>query len=314
MTLEQEAPKKSGIFYWSTLAVFLIVLGGSWYFLTPNKNWSSEEKLHNELQYKFQEILSDFVQKKVPRIEQIVFHKVWTKKIKNSNNVKIIFDYSTWTGGDASGKTKVQGEAELRPVSQDVWEVTSVDLTDETVSFDKPLIIRPTAKKIPTYEKDGIPDMQEEIKQEVEKALSDIEKEENEQAVLNVEEGEEEENMEAQESKTEGAEQTSPNPAQETQTSKEPSVEETGTTPPSEAVPTEPVATQPEEAPAKATPEPVETPPTEVATPKAVETPANKSPSKPEEAPGTPTTQETPKPEETSEEGKVPEASPAENQ
>lgn len=125
------------------LAGFIFVLCLSWIYLSQ-PDLDEEERLHGLLQNQFQSAVADLVAKKRPETDEIVFHKVWTKRSSDPRQIEIFFSYSLLTEGEAGGELSIEGSALLEQ-SMDreaFWLVQNFQVTDSSLSFSEPLAIR----------------------------------------------------------------------------------------------------------------------------------------------------------------------------
>ena len=96
----------------ATAVGFTLVLIFSWiYFVGSLSN--EEEQTHSLLQEEFQNLVSDYVAKKHPDVEEIIFHRVWTKNTSTPNQIEIFFHYSLRTTGPAGGELLIKGKSLL---------------------------------------------------------------------------------------------------------------------------------------------------------------------------------------------------------
>ena len=129
--------------YLLPLVGFIFVLYISWFFLSQ-KRLNEEEYLHGLLQERFQSLISNLVVSKHPEIDEIVFHKVWTKKLDTPHKVQILFRYSLILEGDKGGNSEIEGDAILEKSSKqnNTWIVKNFQVTDNVLGFSEPLIIK----------------------------------------------------------------------------------------------------------------------------------------------------------------------------
>ena len=127
-----------------TLTGFIIILCLSWFYLSPPPWSNEEERVHSFLQNQFQTLVSDFVAEKHPEVDNITFHKVWTKNTSDPHQVKIFFNYSLWTKGESGGELLIEGEALLTKSDEEaeLWIVQEFQVTDSIVDFSEPLLIK----------------------------------------------------------------------------------------------------------------------------------------------------------------------------
>ena len=95
-----------------TVAGFILILCLSWFYISQSP-WDEEEQIHAYLQDQFQTLVSDFIAKKHPKIDEIIFHKIWTKSTPDPHRIKIFFNYSLFTKGESGGELLIKGEAIL---------------------------------------------------------------------------------------------------------------------------------------------------------------------------------------------------------
>lgn len=126
-----------------TVVGFILVLYLSWFYFSPS-HLSEEERIHGFLQDRFQTLISDVVANKHPEIDEIIFHKVWTKNISDSGQIKIFFSYSLITQGSAGGSVLIEGEATLEKSlkKKELWIVKDFQITDSLIDFSEPLVIK----------------------------------------------------------------------------------------------------------------------------------------------------------------------------
>ena len=127
-----------------TLLSFVFILTLSWFYLSERDNSGKEEETHAFLQEQFQNLISEAVIQQAPEVEELIFHKVWTKNRKNPDEVKIFFSYSLLTKGQAGGESLLEGEALLKksPEQAGLWIVRNFQITDIAVEFSEPLVIK----------------------------------------------------------------------------------------------------------------------------------------------------------------------------
>ena len=132
----------NGLFF--TVAGFILILCLSWFYLSQPSWNNAEEQMHGNLQNRFQNLIADFVAKKHPEVTEITFHRVWTKNTSNSNEIKIFFNYTLLTEGEAGGELLISGEALLQksPEKESLWVVQNFQVTDSFLDFSEPLLIK----------------------------------------------------------------------------------------------------------------------------------------------------------------------------
>jgi len=127
--------------FWAlTGFIFLLII--SWFYLNQSFFDSEEEQTHSFLQSRFQNLVSDYVDKKYPEITEIIFHKVWTKKTTHPEEIEIFFSYSLLTKGQAGGDLLIDGKALLIQVSTNFWKVQNFQVTESAVDFSEPMLIK----------------------------------------------------------------------------------------------------------------------------------------------------------------------------
>ena len=126
-----------------TVAGFILLPSLSWFYLYQS-HINEEEQIHSHLQDRFQTLVSDFVADKHPEVYKIIFHKIWTKSIPDSSQIKVFFSYSLFTEGETGGSTLIEGEAilEKSPEQEELWTVTDFQTKDSEINFSEPLVIR----------------------------------------------------------------------------------------------------------------------------------------------------------------------------
>ena len=131
--------------FFTTLG-FIFILYLSWIFLS-SVSLREDERLHSFLQNQFQTLVSDLVVKKYSEVEEMVFHKIWTKKLLDPRRIKIIFSYSLMTKGKTGGSVFIEGESLLEKSFEDegTWFVKDFQVTDSLIEFSEPLIIKAKA-------------------------------------------------------------------------------------------------------------------------------------------------------------------------
>ena len=129
--------------YLLTLVGFIFMLYMSWFFLSQRR-LNEEEYLHGLLQERFQSLVSNLAINEHPEIDEIIFHKVWTKKLDDPHKVKILFRYSLLLTGDKGGNSEIEGDAilERSPEREDTWIVNNFQVTDNLLGFSEPLVIK----------------------------------------------------------------------------------------------------------------------------------------------------------------------------
>lgn len=129
----------------ATAIGFILVLVFSWiYFVGSLSN--EEEQLHSRLQEEFQILVSDFVAKKHPDVNEIIFHRVWTKNTSQSHQIKVFFHYSLLTTGPAGGELLIKGESLLEKSTEqkNLWVAKNFKVTNSLVEFSEPMLIKAT--------------------------------------------------------------------------------------------------------------------------------------------------------------------------
>lgn len=94
------------------------------------------------MQIEFQNLISNFIEKKYPEITSIKFHKVWTKKTDQADEIKIFFSYSLTTEGESRGETLLEGSALLKEIQNQVWQVQNFQIKNTEIEFSDPLLIK----------------------------------------------------------------------------------------------------------------------------------------------------------------------------
>ena len=141
----QKINKKIPFSLIGTSVGFVLVLVFSWiYFVGSLSN--DEEQLHSLLQEEFQVLVSDFVATKHPDVNEIVFHRVWTKNTSQPNQIKIFFHYSLLTTGPSGGELLIKGESLLEKSMEQkaLWIAKNFKVTNSVVEFSEPLLIKAT--------------------------------------------------------------------------------------------------------------------------------------------------------------------------
>ena len=125
-----------------SLAGLALLLIFSWIYLEQSSEELSES-VHSALQEKFQSVVSDYVEKNYPTINQITFHKTWTENTSDPNHIKVYFSYSlTIKDNKADSEMIMDGTANLSRTSKNRWLLTNFKVTDSLVEFSQPLIIK----------------------------------------------------------------------------------------------------------------------------------------------------------------------------
>ena len=145
--VKQKVSESFSLASFLTLAGFIFILYFSWSHLQSSRN--EEEELHGFLQDKFQTLVSDFIIKKHPEVDEITFHKVWTKSTSDPNRIKIFFSYSLVTKGEAGGDLLIEGESLLEKSFEvgELWIVKKFQIKDSLLEFSEPLVIRSDLNK-----------------------------------------------------------------------------------------------------------------------------------------------------------------------
>ena len=130
-----------GIF---ALAGFILLLCFSWLYLSRPPVDDEEEQIHSQLQNQFQVLISDLAAKQRPSTDEIVFHKVWTKKSDDPHKIKIFFSYSLKTEGAAGGDLLIKGSADLEKSDEKpgTWLAQNFKITESALDFSQPLLIK----------------------------------------------------------------------------------------------------------------------------------------------------------------------------
>ena len=126
-----------------TVLILIFLLVFTWFYLyKPSFQIQEEEKIHSFLQMEFQNLLSNLIEKQHPEITAINFHKVWTKKTAQSNEIKIFFSYSLTTEGEIGGTAMLSGSALLKKVQNQVWQIQNFKAQNTEIEFSDPLLIK----------------------------------------------------------------------------------------------------------------------------------------------------------------------------
>lgn len=137
--------------YLSTPSIYLIsfifVILITWFYIHNNKN-SSNENTHRWLQEQFQVVISDYIEKNDPQIQEIHFNKIYTKKTNNPLHVEIFFSYTlTIDDSSASGNTHLSGKALLTQKNDRTWVLSNFEVTNSILEFSEPIQIKGHIKK-----------------------------------------------------------------------------------------------------------------------------------------------------------------------
>ena len=126
-----------------TLTSFIFILVLSWFYLSQSHK-QEEEQLHSLLQIKFQNLISDYVAKKHPEVDEIIFHKIWTKSTSDPNQIKFFFHYSLLSTGQSGGDLLIKGESLLEKSAgeKELWIAKDFKVMDSFLTFSEPLVIR----------------------------------------------------------------------------------------------------------------------------------------------------------------------------
>ena len=125
-----------------SLAGFILILSITWIYFSKHQNeLGKNEEKHVWLQNEFQNLLSDLIEKKQPEISEIIFHRIWTKNTKNPKEVKIFFNYSLITRGEAGGRSDLEGSALLKETEKQFWTIYDFTINKSVIDFSEPLVI-----------------------------------------------------------------------------------------------------------------------------------------------------------------------------
>ena len=149
--LKNKIKKKLSLKAIFVLTSFVLLLCFSWLFLFQPSVNDREEQLHSLLQNQFQTLISDLAVKQRPATDEIIFHKVWTKKSDDPHKIKIFFSYSLKTKGEAGGNLLIKGSADMEKSIEKpgLWLAQNFKITESALDFSKPLLI-----KAPALQKD----------------------------------------------------------------------------------------------------------------------------------------------------------------
>jgi len=111
----------------------------SWFYLSDFKINSEEELRYHLLKSKFEEVLSDLVEKKHPEVNDISFNKVWTKKTEEPSEVEIYFSYTLKL---EEGDSELEGSALLKLSDEDVWQIQDFQIEKSRFDFTEPVVIK----------------------------------------------------------------------------------------------------------------------------------------------------------------------------
>ena len=121
--------------------IFVGLLTLSWFYLSDLKINSEEEMRHSLLKSKFEEALSELIEKKHPEVSHISFNKIWTKKTKDLSQVEIYFNY-TLKSEDA--ESELEGSALLSLSQENVWQIQNFQIEKNRLDFSEPIVIKAT--------------------------------------------------------------------------------------------------------------------------------------------------------------------------
>ena len=132
---------------WTAL-IFMLLLALTWFYLSKSSfQIQEEEKIHSFLQTEFQNLLSNFIEKRHPEVTAISFHKVWTKKTARPSEIKIFFSYSLTTKGEHKGENLLAGSALLKETQNQVWQIQHFKVKNKEFTFSAPLLIKASHEK-----------------------------------------------------------------------------------------------------------------------------------------------------------------------
>ena len=122
---------------------FILVglLALSWFYLSNFKINPEEEMRHSLLKSKFEEVLSELIEKKHPEVSHISFNKIWTKKTKDLSQVEIYFNY---TLKSESAESELEGSALLSLSQENVWQIQNFQIEKSRLDFSEPIVIKAT--------------------------------------------------------------------------------------------------------------------------------------------------------------------------
>lgn len=120
--------------------IFIGLLALSWFYLSDTFKINSEEEVtHRLLQTNFQEALLRRIKEKHPEVNNISFHKVWTKKTNDPSQVEIYFSYSLSL---ADGDSELEGSALLSLSREKLWRITNFQVEKTHLEFLEPLVVK----------------------------------------------------------------------------------------------------------------------------------------------------------------------------
>ena len=119
--------------------IFVGLLFLSWFYLSDFKINSEEEMRHSLLKSKFEEVLSELIEKKHPEVNHISFNKVWTKKTKNLSQVEVYFNYTLKLEDTES---ELEGSALLSLSQENVWQIQNFQIEKNRLDFLEPIVIK----------------------------------------------------------------------------------------------------------------------------------------------------------------------------
>lgn len=134
-----------------SLIVFIFALSWTWNIIHSSNAVGFET--HSGIQEKLSEIITNTIQTKRPKAQNIQIDKIWTETL-NENKVKAVFRYSFVEQNDAGEvlNQSIEGEAILHreptestpneaPVEK--WVLQNVKTTQDSVEFNEGTVITP---------------------------------------------------------------------------------------------------------------------------------------------------------------------------
>ena len=126
------------------LLFLIVLLIFSWLYLSdPNKMNRKTEQQHALLKSRFKEVLSELIEKKHPEVNNISFHKLWTKQTKDLSKVEIYFNYSL---NSEDGENHLEGSALLSLSENEVWQIKDFQVQKIRLDFSEPILIKANPK------------------------------------------------------------------------------------------------------------------------------------------------------------------------
>jgi hypothetical protein len=108
------------------------------------------ESVHQGIQNDLKRVISEYVQKNLPKSKNLVFKKFWTEALQK-NKVKASFVYTFDDTNDKSGpiNMEIQGYGILNKVADNAdgseWSLDELHVLNNGVEFKEPLKITPSA-------------------------------------------------------------------------------------------------------------------------------------------------------------------------